>query len=54
MKYVVTSYINPDLDGTASMYAYAEYLRKIGEEADFYIEGNPMHEVEIVCDIFRN
>lgn len=53
MKYIVTSYINPDLDGTASMYAYAEYLRKTGENGEFYIEGNPMHEVQIVCDIFQ-
>lgn len=53
MKYVVTSYVNPDLDGTSSMYAYAEYLRKTGNNSNYYIEGNPMHEVEIVCDIFQ-
>ncbi len=53
MKYIVTSYINPDLDGTSSMYAYAEFLRKTGQNSDYYIEGNPMHEVEIVCDIFN-
>lgn len=53
MKYVVTSYVSPDLDGTSSMYAYAEYLKKTGKKSDYYIEGNPMHEVEIVCDIFQ-
>lgn len=52
MKYIVTSYESPDLDGTACMYAYSEFLRKTGKDSDYYIEGKPMQEVEIVCDIF--
>ena len=42
MNYIVTSYVNPDLDGTASMYAYSEFLRKTGKNSNFYIEGKPM------------
>lgn len=53
MKYVETSYISPDLDGTSSMYAYSEFLRKTGKNSDYYIEGTPMHEAEIVCDMFN-
>lgn len=52
MKYIVTSYESPDLDGTSCMYAYAEFLRKIGRNSNYYIEGKPMQEVDIVCDIF--
>ncbi len=53
MKQIVTSYINPDLDGTASMYAYAEYLNKTGKEGNYYIAGVPQKEVKIVCDMFQ-
>lgn len=53
MNYIVTSYVNPDLDGTACMYAYSEFLRKTGRNSNFYIEGKPMQEAEIVCDIFQ-
>ena len=52
MKKIVTSYQEPDLDGVSSMYAYAEYLNKIGIQSDYYIHGLPKKEVEIVCDIF--
>ena len=52
MKQIVTSYINPDLDGTASMYAYAEYLNKTGSEGNYYIAGIPQKEVNIVCNMF--
>ena len=31
-KRIVTSYEEPDLDGVSSMYAYSEYLNKIGME----------------------
>lgn len=51
-KRIVTSYEEPDLDGVSSMYAYAEYLNKIGIESDYYIEGCPKKEVGIVCDLF--
>ena len=51
-KRIVTSYEEPDLDGVSSMYAYSEYLNKIGISSDYYIKGNPKKEVEIVCDLF--
>ena len=53
MKKIVTSYYGPDLDGVASMFAYAEYLRNKGEDAYYYINGKPKEEVKIVCDIFN-
>lgn len=52
MKYIVTSYVDPDLDGTSSMYAYSEFLKKTGKNSDYYIAGTPMQEVQIVCDMF--
>lgn len=52
MRKVVTSYIEPDMDGISAMYAYTEYLRKKGEEAEYYYEGNPKTEVQIVLDTF--
>ena len=30
MEKIVTSYSEPDLDGVSSLYAYSEYLNKIG------------------------
>ena len=51
-KRIVTSYQEPDLDGVSSMYAYSEYLNKIGIPSAYYINGNPKKEVGIVCDLF--
>ena len=31
MRKVVTTYINPDMDGISLMYAYTEFLRKKGK-----------------------
>jgi inorganic pyrophosphatase/exopolyphosphatase len=50
---VVTSYFEPDLDGTSSMYAYAELLNKQGEDVGYYIWGNAKNEVAIVCNKFN-
>lgn len=52
MRKVITSYINPDLDGISLMYAYAEFLKKKGEDAEYYCEGTPRKEVGIVLDMF--
>lgn len=52
-KRIVTSYEEPDLDGVSSMYAYAEYLNKIGVPSGYYIKGQPKKEVGIVCDLFQ-
>ena len=49
---VVVSYIQPDLDGTSCMYAYAELLNKMGTKASYYIWGEPKKEVGIVCKMF--
>lgn len=53
MKIIVTSYEEPDLDGISCMYAYAEYLNKIGKDSDYYICGIPNREVDIVCEMFN-
>ncbi len=53
MKKVVTTYINPDMDGISLMYAYTEFLRKKGEEADYYFEGTMKKEAEIVLNKFN-
>lgn len=53
MRKVVTTYINPDMDGIALMYAYAEFLRKKGEKASYYFEGTMKKEAEIVLQKFN-
>lgn len=50
---IVSSYIEPDIDGIGSMYAYTEFLRKRGEIAEFYFEGNPKKEVGIILEKFN-
>lgn len=52
MRKVTVSYYEPDLDAVSSMYAYCEYLNKIGCKSNYYIEGIPKKEVGIVCDLF--
>jgi manganese-dependent inorganic pyrophosphatase len=59
---LVTSYVDPDLDGVASMVAYAEYLQKTGTNAVAGIIGKPQIEADymlrrfgVVCpDTFPN
>lgn len=53
MRKVVTTYINPDMDGISLMYAYTEFLRKKGEEAEYYFEGTMKKEAEIVLEKFN-
>lgn len=50
---IVTSYPKPDLDGVAASYAYAEFLQKSGQIANYSFEGKPKKEVAIVCDLFN-
>lgn len=45
---IVTCYQNPDLDGYASAYAYAELLQKLGVKAQAAISGAPSQEAEFV------
>lgn len=53
MRKVVTTYINPDMDGISLMYAYTEFLRKKGEQANYYLEGTMKKEAEIVLNKFN-
>lgn len=53
MRKVITSYICPDMDGISMMYAYAEFLRKKGEDAEYYYEGELKKEVQIVLEKFN-
>lgn len=50
---ILTSYINPDMDGISCMYAYKEYLEKCGEHAEYYYEGMLKKEVQIVIETFN-
>lgn len=45
---IVTCYQNPDLDGFACAYAYAELLQKLGIKAQAAISGAPSQEAEFV------
>ncbi|MBI2476581.1 DHH family phosphoesterase [Candidatus Uhrbacteria bacterium] len=50
---LVTSYANPDLDGTAGMIAYAEFLEKTGTRAVAGTLGRPHDEAQYVLDRFH-
>lgn len=49
---LVTSYVNPDLDGVAGAIAYGEFLRKIGGYAVVGIIGEPHDEAKYIFDRF--
>ena len=49
---LVTSYLDPDLDGTAGIIAYAEFLNKTGSQALPGIIGTPHEEARYVLDRF--
>ncbi len=53
MRKVVTTYINPDMDGISLMYAYTEFLRKKHENAEYYFEGIMKKEAKIVLEMFN-
>jgi len=50
MKTLITAYETPDLDGTASAFAYQELKAKLGEETIWGVFGQPHLEVEFVFD----
>ena len=52
MRKVVTTYINPDMDGISAMYAYSEYLNKSGKKSCYYYEGDAKREVKIVSEMY--
>jgi manganese-dependent inorganic pyrophosphatase len=50
---LVTCYVNPDLDGFAGVFAYAEFLNKKGINAQAGIIGEPHDEIKYVLDRFN-
>ncbi len=50
---LVTAYKNPDLDGYASAYAYAQYLSSNGVKAQAAITGNPDAETEYLLKKYK-
>jgi inorganic pyrophosphatase/exopolyphosphatase len=53
MDILVTSYSNPDLDGTASAIGYAEFLRKNNKDAIVAIFGKPHREAQFALRTFN-
>lgn len=53
MKLLVTSYKNPDLDGTACAFSYAEFLRKSGKDVVAAVFGKPHREAQFVLNKFN-
>ncbi|EKD32738.1 MAG: hypothetical protein ACD_76C00156G0005 [uncultured bacterium] len=49
---LVTSYVNPDLDGVAGMVAYAEFLQKTGKNAIAGMFDDPQEEAKYVLKRF--
>jgi len=50
---IITSYPNPDLDGTACVFAYSEFLNKQGTKAIPVIFGTPHVEAQFVLKKFN-
>lgn len=50
MKTLITAYETPDLDGTASAFAYNELKNRLGEETVWGVFGKPHLEVDFVFD----
>jgi manganese-dependent inorganic pyrophosphatase len=50
---LITGYVNPDLDGVASMIGYAEFLLKTGRQAEPGISGEPHDEAKYLLDRFK-
>ncbi len=52
-KVLVTSYENPDVDGTGCSYAYSEFLRNKNIDAQAGFFGKPHREAQFVIDKFK-
>lgn len=50
--FLITCYVNPDLDGVAGIISYAEYFEKIGKKAIAGIFGQPHDEAKYILDRF--
>ncbi len=49
---LVTSYVNPDLDGAACVFAYSEFLNKMGTKAEAGIIDEPQEEAKYLFERF--
>jgi manganese-dependent inorganic pyrophosphatase len=49
---LITCYVNPDLDGVAGAFAYAEFLQKTGVKAEARIIGKAHDEAEYIINRF--
>jgi manganese-dependent inorganic pyrophosphatase len=52
-KMIVTSYLNPDIDGVSCSIAYSEFLKKKGFQAKACICGSPNKEAMFVLNRFK-
>ncbi|MCX6797891.1 MAG: DHH family phosphoesterase [Candidatus Falkowbacteria bacterium] len=50
---LITGYVNPDLDGTAGMIGYAEFLSKTGKNTVAGVIGEPHEEAKYILDRFN-
>lgn len=50
---LITSYVNPDLDGVAGIIGYAEFLAKTGKNVTTGILGQPLDEAKYVLGRFN-
>ncbi len=50
---LITSYVNPDIDGVAGAVAYCEFLNKVGKSAVVSIIGEPHDEAKYILDRFN-
>lgn len=51
-KTLITSYVNPDLDGVAGVFAYSEFLNKTGKEVVAELVGEINFEAKYILDRF--
>ncbi len=52
-KLLVTSYVNPDIDGVAGIFAYSEFLEKTGRNNIIGVMGELHDEAKYVLDRFN-
>ena len=52
-KLLITSYVNPDIDGVAGVVAYSEFLQKSGIDNSIGVMGNIHDEAKYVLDRFN-
>ncbi len=51
-KLLITSYVNPDIDGVAGIIAYSEFLEKTGVHSSVGVMGEMHDEVKYVLSRF--